>query len=240
MNDTELNTILAMRCTEYNEKVYQELMDRMTHMSDDPKALLKHFAHLVEVFNNHVWLIHVYREYISAINKELNSQCSSAKRSGVTLDTGSLNKIMDGFNKRLDEARKLCKSCEPDSFMKMGMFKITNLKQEYRELDESAELQKPDANDEPETIRHYLIFKYGWLRHGPKPVDFTYVGNNGAGHKLFCASARLGGKVYIEFNPCGDEMWVKNKNSRLLINGDGVKRELFMTLFDIPGKKDDA
>ena len=54
MDDTELKTILAMRCKEYNEEVHRQLMYRMAHMSDDPDALLKHFAHLVEVFNTQV------------------------------------------------------------------------------------------------------------------------------------------------------------------------------------------
>lgn len=49
MNDTELKTILAMRCKEDNKEMHKRLIDRMDHMSDDPDALLKHFAHLVEV-----------------------------------------------------------------------------------------------------------------------------------------------------------------------------------------------
>lgn len=49
MDDTELKTIFAMRRKEYNEKIHKRLIDRMAHMSDDPDALLKHFAHLVEV-----------------------------------------------------------------------------------------------------------------------------------------------------------------------------------------------
>ena len=128
MNDTELQTILAMRCKEYNEAVHKQLMDRMTHMSDDPDALLKHFAHLVEVFNNQVWLIHIYREYITAINRELDAQCNASKQQGAKLNTGNFTKIMDQFNHRLNEARELCTRCEPDSFMKTGIDKITQLK----------------------------------------------------------------------------------------------------------------
>ena len=130
MTDEQLNEILFMRCKEYDDKVRAELMERMSHMSDNPKALLKHFAHLVEVFNNQVWLIHIYREFISAINKEIDAQCNAAKSQGAKLDTGNLTKVMDKFNKQLNEARDLCKRCEPDSFMKMGIFKITKLNED--------------------------------------------------------------------------------------------------------------
>ena len=128
MDDNELKAIIAMRCKEYNEKIHEQLLDRMSHMSDDPNALLKHFAHLTEVFNNQVWLIHIYREYITAINRELDAQCNAAKEHGVKLNTGNFAKIMDQFNKSLNEARELCTRCEPDSFLKTGIFKITQLK----------------------------------------------------------------------------------------------------------------
>lgn len=127
MDDTELQTILSMRCKEYNDEVRKQLLDRMTHMSDDPEALLKHFAHLVEVFNNQVWLIHIYREYITALNRELDAQCNSSKEHGAKLNTGNFAKIMDQFNHRIKEARELCTRCEPDSFMKTGISKITQL-----------------------------------------------------------------------------------------------------------------
>ena len=130
MDDTELKTILAMRCKEYNEEVHRQLMDRMAHMSDDPDILLKHFAHLVEVFNNQVWLIHIYREYITAINRELYAQCNAAKEQGAKLNTGNFAKVMGQFNQRLNEARELCTRYEPDSFLKTGIFKITQLKKD--------------------------------------------------------------------------------------------------------------
>ena len=129
MNDTE-KIILAMRCKEYNEEIHRQLIERMTHMSDDPDALLKHFAHLVEVYNNQVWLIHIYREYITAINREFDAQCHVAKEQDVKLNTGNFAKIMGQFNQRLKEARERCTRCEPDSFLKTGIFKITQLKKD--------------------------------------------------------------------------------------------------------------
>lgn len=108
MDDTELKTILAMRCKEYNKEIHKRLIDRMDHMSDDPDALLKHFAHLVEVYNNQVWIIHIYREYITAINRELYAQCNAAKEQGAKLNTGNFAKVMGQFNQRLNEARELC------------------------------------------------------------------------------------------------------------------------------------
>jgi hypothetical protein len=216
MDDTELKTILAMRCKEYNEEIHRQLMDRMTHMSDDPDALLKHFAHLVEVYNNQVWLIHIYREYITAINRELDAQCNAAKEQGAKLNTGNFAKVMDQFNQRLNEARELCTRCEPDSFLKTGIFKITQLNK-----DEPADTpvfktprnvpKKPDFNDDTDTIRAYLLLRFPWLMTGPEPVDFYYIGVNDAKMKVFRAETKRGSFVDFMYNQYQEVQWLKER-----------------------------
>lgn len=216
MTDEQLNEILFMRCKEYDDKVRADLMERMSHMSDNPKALLKHFAHLVEVFNNQVWLIHIYREFISAINKEIDAQCNAAKSQGTKLDTGNLTKVMDEFNKQLNEARDLCKRCEPDSFMKMGIFKITQLKE-----DEPAETpvfktprnlpEKPNFDDGLDAIRAYLLLRFPWLMTGPESVDFYYIGVNDAKMKVFRAETKRGSFVDFMYNQYQEVQWLKEQ-----------------------------
>lgn len=216
MTDSELKEILAMRCKEYNEEIHKQLMERMAHMSDDPDALLKHFAHLAEVFNNQVWLIHIYREYITAINRELYAQCNAAKEHGAKLNTGKFAKIMDQNNKRLNEARKLCTRCEPDSFMKTGIFKITQLTED----DPGDTLvfkiprdvpKKPDFNDGTDTIRAYLLLRFPWLMTGPEPVDFYYIGVNDANKKVFRAETKRGSFVDFMYNQFREVQWLNEQ-----------------------------
>ena len=214
MDDTELKTTLAMRCKEYNKEIHKRLIDRMDHMSDDPDALLKHFAHLVEVYNNQVWIIHIYREYITAINRELYAQCNAAKEQGTKLNTGNFAKVMGQFNQRLNEARELCTRYEPDSFMKTGIFKITQLKK-----DEPADTpvfktprnvpEKPDFNDDTDTIRAYLLLRFPWLMTGPEPVDFYYIGVNDAMMKVFRAETKRGSFVDFMYNQYQEVQWFK-------------------------------
>jgi glucose-6-phosphate isomerase len=82
----------------------------------DKVALKKHFQHIAEVHNNHVWLIHIYKEFIHTLNKEIYGH-----------NIPQLNKVVDTYNKRLLEARRLCKILEPESFMKTSLLKITHL-----------------------------------------------------------------------------------------------------------------
>ena len=216
MTDEKLDEILFMRCKEYDDKVRADLMDRMAHMSDNPKALLKHFAHLVEVFNNQVWLIHIYREFISAINKEIDAQCNAAKSQGAKLNAGNLTKVMDEFNKQLNEARDLCKRCEPDSFMKMGIFKITDVK-----TNEQPDLpvfktprdlpKKPDFNDDLDKIRSYILMRFPWLTNGPEQVKFYYIGVNDAKMKVFRAETKSGKYVDFMYNQCQEVQWLKEQ-----------------------------
>ena len=214
MDDTELKTTLAMHCKEYNKEIHKRLIDHMDHMSDDPDALLKHFAHLVEVYNNQVWIIHIYREYITAINRELYAQCNAAKEQGAKLNTGNFAKVMGQFNQRLNEARELCTRYEPDSFMKTGIFKITQLKK-----DEPADTpvfktprnvpEKPDFNDDTDTIRAYLLLRFPWLMTGPEPVDFYYIGVNDAMMKVFRAETKRGSFVDFMYNQYQEVQWFK-------------------------------
>lgn len=216
MDDAELKTSFAMRCKEHSEETHRRLMGRMAHMSDDPDALLKHFAHLVEVFNNQVWLIHIYREYITAINRELNAQCNTSKEQGTRLNTGNFAKIMDQFNRRLNEARELCTRYEPDSFQKTGIFKITQLKE-----DEPAETpvfktprnlpEKPNFDDDLNTIRAYLLLRFPWLMTGPEPVDFHYIGVNDAKMKMFRAKTKRGSFVDFMYNQYQEVQWLKEQ-----------------------------
>lgn len=239
MTDEKLDEILFMRCKEYDDKVRADLMDRMTHMSDNPKALLKHFAHLVEVFNNQVWLIHIYREFISAINKEIDAQCNAAKSQGAKLDAGNLTKVMDEFNKQLNEARDLCKRCEPDSFMKMGIFKITDVK-----TNEQPDMpvfktprdlpKKPDFNNDLDKIRSYILMRFPWLMNGPEQVKFYYVGVNDAKMKVFRAETKSGKYVDFMYNQCQEVQWLKEQLTWPFPEDHAdVEREMYMTLFDL-------
>lgn len=98
-------------------KVYLGLVDKnIDELVKDKVALKKHFQHLAEVHNNHVWLIHIYKEFIHTLNKEIYGH-----------NIPQLNKVVDTYNKRLLEARRLCKILEPESFMKTSLLKITHL-----------------------------------------------------------------------------------------------------------------
>jgi flagellar biosynthesis chaperone FliJ len=97
-------------------KVYLGLVDKnIDELVKDKVALKKHFQHLAEVHNNHVWLIHIYKEFIHTLNKEIYGH-----------NIPQLNKVVDTYNKRLLEARRLCKILEPESFMKTSLLKITH------------------------------------------------------------------------------------------------------------------
>lgn len=98
-------------------KVYLGLVDKnIDELVKDKVALKKHFQHLAEVHNNHVWLIHIYKEFIHTLNKEIYGH-----------NISQLNKVVDTYNKRLLESRRLCKILEPESFMKTSLLKITHL-----------------------------------------------------------------------------------------------------------------
>lgn len=106
-----------IRDEEYR-KVYLGLVDKnIDELVKDKVALKKHFQHLVEVHNNHVWLIYIYKEFIHTLNRGIYGH-----------NIPQLNKVVDTYNKRLLEARRLCKVLEPESFMKTSLLKITHIK----------------------------------------------------------------------------------------------------------------
>ena len=114
--DYEVTELLA-KDAEYR-KVYDGLVDRnIDELMKDKDALKNHFKHLVEVLNNQVWVIHLYKDFVHSINQELYN-----KR------IPRLNMVVDVYNKRLVEARRLCKVMEPESFMKTSLLKITHIK----------------------------------------------------------------------------------------------------------------
>lgn len=110
-------TKLLAKDAEYR-KVYDGLVDRnIDELMKGKDALKNHFKHLVVVLNNQVWVIHLYKEFAHSINQELYNQCIPR-----------LNKVVDVYNNRLVEARRLCKVMEPESFMKTSLLKITHIK----------------------------------------------------------------------------------------------------------------
>ena len=108
---------LLAKDAEYR-KVYDGSVDRnIDELIKDKTALKNHFKHLVEVLNNQVWVIHIYKDFAHSINQELYNQ-----------RIPRLNKVVDVYNNRLVEARRLCRVMEPESFMKTSLLKITHLK----------------------------------------------------------------------------------------------------------------
>lgn len=235
-----LDEDLKRKIDEIHTAAEAELNERIARMADDPAALKKHLLHLSEVFNNQVTLIHMYREYIHDINAEISRQCHR-EHHRTQLDAKPLTKLLDTHNRRIMEARQLCRTHEPKSLLKTCIWKLADVKPCVPEqpADESPTQAIPNVSDGPQAVREYLISRFGWLDHGPETVYFVYLDNDAFGFMRFVAEVRLGNKIEIAYGPKGEIRWTAVPPSFTMFNpvdwqvvdSTEIEREMFKTLF---------
>ena len=235
-----LDEDLKRKIDEIHQAAEARLDERIAHMADDPAALKKHLLHLSEVFNNQVTLIHMYREYIHDINAEISSQCNKGHHR-PQLETKPLAQLLDKRNRSILEARRLCRKHDPKSLMKTCLWNLAVVNPVVPEqpADCPSAQAKPNVSDGPQSVREYLISRFGWLDHGPETVYFVCLDNDVFGFMRFVAEVRLGNKIEIAYGPEGEIRWTPVPPSVTMFNpvdwqvvdSTEIEREMFKTLF---------
>ena len=112
-----------------------ELDRRIAHMKNDPEAFKEQLGHFVEMFNNNVALIHTYREFVNALNAELNRQCNEAKKRGSKLEAYNalpINRLLDSYNQMILDTRRHCLGFDPQSLCRTNIMKLTDCRKVAR------------------------------------------------------------------------------------------------------------
>lgn len=112
-----------------------ELDRRIAHLKNDPEAFKEQLGHFVEMFNNNVALIHTYREFVNALNAELNRQCNEAKKRGSKLGAYialPINRLLDSYNQMILDTRRHCLGFDPQSLCRTSIMKLTDCRKVAR------------------------------------------------------------------------------------------------------------
>lgn len=112
-----------------------ELDRRIAHLKNDPEAFKEQLGHFVEMFNNNVALIHTYREFVNALNVELNRQCNETKKLGFKLGAYialPINRLLDSYNQMILDTRRSCLGFDPQSLCRTSIMKLTDCRKVAR------------------------------------------------------------------------------------------------------------